>query len=193
MNVEKFRQKLTLPRLLFFLSVFMTIYGVSLTCGEEASLEQQGWKPEWMVVDSENKFVSFIIIGGYDGSNGTYNFNGFSEGELTITVPLDWKVEMRYTTRSAYKPHSAGITLPTDPMPQEGGTLAFAGAATNQFIRGIHANNSSTFTFVAKKTGRYWLFCGVSGHGKGGMWDYFVVSDSIDQPSIHIEKKATTE
>jgi len=193
MNVENFRELFKSAGFLLLLTFLMIPFKLPVTPGEESSPEQQGWKPEWMVVDPDKKFVSFTLIGGYDGSNGTFNFNGFSEGELTLTVPVGWKVEMKYTTKSAYKPHSAGITEITEPIPQDDGNLAFAGAATNQFVRGIHANNSDTFTFIAKKPGKYWLFCGVSGHGKGGMWDYFVVSETADRPSVHIEKKARKE
>jgi sulfocyanin len=184
MNVEMF-QKLGSVRLFLFISVFLLISSNSLVFAEDP----EGWKSEWMVVDLEKKFVKFIIIGGYDGSNGTFNFNGYSEGELTLIVPLGWKVEMVYTTKSAYKPHSVGIIEDVQPLPEQGGNIVFPGAVTIQFVPGIHTNNSDTLKFTANKIGKYLLFCGVPIHGRGGMWDYFVVSDKVDRPIVQIEKK----
>jgi sulfocyanin len=189
MNIKKLQQRLRLIKILLFVGLGITFLKISITPGEEASeLEKLGWKSEWMTVDPEKKFVSFEIIGGYNGANGTFNFNGFYNGELTLTVPLNWTVEIKYTTKSAYKPHSAAIVKETNPLPEEGGTVAFRGATTIKLIPGLHANESDTFTFVADKPGRYLLFCGVTGHGRGGMWDYFVVSETADHPTVHIEK-----
>jgi len=146
-----------------------------------------------MVVDPERKFVRFTIIGGYDKSNGEYNFNGFSEGELTLTVPLGWEVEMQYTTRSLHKIHSLAVVEESWPLPEEGGAPAFPGAATTRLVQGIPTNHGDTFRFIADKTGRYLLVCGVGGHAGAGMWDYLEVSDAVDRPGVHIERKARSE
>ncbi len=190
MNIEKLWQRSCLVKMLLLVGLGVVFFKTPITFGEEAlELEKLGWKSQWMTVDPEKKFVSFEIIGGYNGANGTFNFNGFYEGELTLTVPLNWQVEIKYLTKSAYKPHSAAIIKETDPLPEEGGAVAFRGATTIKLIQGLHANESDTFTFVADKPGKYLLFCGVTGHGRGGMWDYFVVSETADRPTVHIENK----
>ncbi len=44
--------------------------------------------------------------------------------------------------------------------------------------------NTVTLSFIADKTGKYAIVCGVAGHAAMGMWDTFVVSDLVNIPTI---------
>ncbi len=145
--------------------------------------------PKWMHVDAARKQVSMTISMASDESNGTLNFNGYAHGDLTITVPLGWQVDMNVINAGdGAIPHSLEVIPVGRTMPSVGvDPPAFAGAETTDLVPGMALGASDHATFVADKAGRYWLFCGVAGHGTGGMWDYFVVSSSAKRPSVTIK------
>jgi len=147
-------------------------------------------KVEWMTVDPERKSVHLAIVAAADGHNGTLNFNGYARDELTITVPFDWKIEVEFLNKGlGALPHSLAITEETNPMPIQDGTVAFPRAMTVKLVSGLAPGESDTFSFTANREGRFLLFCGVPGHGVGGMWNYFVVSKTAALPSISIKQK----
>ncbi len=42
----------------------------------------------WLQADTVTRTATFELIAGLTGANGALNFNGFRDGELTLTVPL---------------------------------------------------------------------------------------------------------
>lgn len=145
--------------------------------------------PDWFTVDAENRKVGLYIVAALTTVNSGWNFNGYANGDMTIAVPLDWRVEIRFTSRDGNYPHSMGIVEITNEMPVsgDGAKVAFSGAFSLQFTRGFFGPKEDKFGFKANKSGQFWLFCGVPGHAKGGMWDYFVVSDTISEPYVEVE------
>lgn len=141
---------------------------------------------DWMRYDAAERRVDLTIVTGLDGTNGGWNFNGYVNGDLTITVPLNARVFVTYSSRDAGVPHSAGIIEIEDPMPISGERVRFPfrGAFTHPFVAGLRAGVESKFDFVADKEGRYWLFCGVPPHGRAGMWVYFEVSKDVVRPVL---------
>ncbi len=145
--------------------------------------------PSWMHVDAAHKKVAMTISMAAGEANGTLNFNGYGHGDLTITVPTGWNVDLNVVNvGDGAIPHSLEV-IPVGPsLPAVGvDPPAFAGAETTDLVPGMAVGASDHATFVADKPGRYWLFCGVAGHGTGGMWDYFVVSSSAKRPSVTIK------
>lgn len=141
--------------------------------------------PDWMQVDAEGRLVRLHIIAAVDGTNGTFNFNGHANGTLTITVPLGWRVEVKFTSHGGAYPHSLAIAEIETPMPHEGGKVAFPRAYTRDLVKGI-LDDTDEFRFVANREGKFWLFCGVTGHGYSGMWNYLVVSREAALPSVAV-------
>src|SRR6266481_3193207 len=71
----------------------------------------------WLTVDTTAKTVTFQLTAGLTQLNGGLNFNGFNDGKLTLTVPTNWTVVLRFTNKDANLPHSAeGVDTPK-PMP----------------------------------------------------------------------------
>lgn len=56
-----------------------------------------------------------------------------------------------------------------------------------RFALGSSASDGSS------RQGRFLFFCGVTGHGAGGMWDYLVVSRDIELPSVHVRSTRPAE
>ena len=64
----------------------------------------------WLTVDSATKTATFQVTAGLTQLNGGLNFNGFNDGKLTLTVPTNWNVVMRFvTTRISRIPSKSSI------------------------------------------------------------------------------------
>lgn len=142
--------------------------------------------PGWMKIDAATKTVSFEIKMAENGNNGTFNFNGYGRGGMTITVPVSWNVKMHVTNiGQGAIPHSLEIIPVSEVVPREGvDPPAFGGAETIDLVQGIKPGESDDADFVANKAGKFWMFCGVPNHGTGGMVDFFTVSETAKMPSV---------
>jgi sulfocyanin len=153
----------------------------SLTCAQTT--------PTRPHVNAANKAVNFDVLMAPNGNNGGLNFNGYHHGELTITIPLGWKVDMNVTNQGfGAIPHSLEVIKASEGIPNEGSDPpAFDGAETIELINGMGVGKNDHATFTADTAGKYWIFCGVPNHGIGGMWDYLVVSPTATTPSVDIK------
>jgi sulfocyanin len=150
-----------------------------------SSTTQASSGPSWMHFDASKKTASFDIGMATNGNNGTFNFNGYGRGDMTITVPLGWKVHMHVTNKGyGAIPHSLEVVAPSETVPQQAVTPAFPQAETINLVPGMSVGQSDNVDFVANKEGKYWIMCGVPNHAIGGMWDWFIVSKSADVPSV---------
>src|ERR1041384_4853037 len=126
--------------------------------------------PSWLKVDSAKKIADFQLTAGLTGLNGALNFNGFRDGGLTLTVPLNWTVALHFLNHDGMLPHSAEVIgdqkpVPTNPIPP-----AFDRAATAMLQDGLPSGQTDAVKFLANKAGSFIIFCGVPGHGAAGMW-----------------------
>jgi sulfocyanin len=146
--------------------------------------------PSWMEVDAASKKVSFHFITAWSATNNGWNFNGYLEGGATVVVPVGWNVRITLYNQDGNYPHSMVVTKPyaLDEMPdkatrQEAAiSRAFTGGPEN----GVFAGNEDSLRFKAKKAGKYYLFCGVPGHGLSGMWIHLEISADADKPYVTI-------
>jgi sulfocyanin len=152
-----------------------------------ATAADQEIHPDWMKADPAGKTVWLRMVGAADGSNGTMNFNGYGKGEMTVTVPPGWRVKIDFENKGlAALPHSLVIINEITPLPIEDGTAAFPRALTIRLVEGLLAGEKDSLEFVANKEGRFLFFCGVTGHGVAGMWDYLVVSKDATAPTVRV-------
>jgi len=140
--------------------------------------------PLWLAADTASKTATFQLIAGLTGANGALNFNGFRDGELTLTVPLGWTVVMQFRNHDGMLPHSAEVIEDTHPLPTQPVTPAFPRAVTVRLAEGLPSEGRDDLRFIADKGGSYLIFCGVPGHGAAGMWIRLEVSGSVRQPSL---------
>jgi uncharacterized cupredoxin-like copper-binding protein len=122
-------------------------------------------------VNSGSKSVTLTL------NIGNFNFDGFSNGQMTVNVPQGWSVTVQCNNKSTVL-HSCAIVQNTSST-----SPAFSGAATSNPTSGLQPNTSGTFTFTADSTGQFLIGCLVPGHMAGGMWDHFNVTSS-GSPSI---------
>lgn len=146
--------------------------------------------PPWMTVDAQTRSVRLLLVGSADGTNGTMNFNGYGQGDMSVVVPLGWTVHVDFENKGlGALPHSLTIINPVTPLPIEDGVPAFPRALTVKLVAGLVAGETDSFEFVANKEGRFLFFCGVTGHGVAGMWDYLIVSKEAKLPSVQVTRK----
>ncbi len=128
--------------------------------------------------DPTAKTVTLSIVSGATIDNFYYNFDGYDQGNATITVPQGWTVKVDFTNQNGS--NSSVVIAPS----VSNLTPAFTGAASTDASVGMQAGQSQTFQFVASTAGNYVLACGVPGQAsQDGMWIKFVVSASATQAS----------
>ena len=140
--------------------------------------------PAWLHFDVGAKSVRFQLIAGLTGANGALNFNGFSDGGLTLVVPAGWRTEIDFRNHDGMLPHSALIIAPQTPLPTQPVPPAIPRAFTLRLTEGLVSEATDTMRFTAQPAGEYLIFCGVPGHGAAGMWIRFRVSATNDVPVL---------
>ncbi len=128
------------------------------------------------------KTVELTLGAGQTLANGTFNFNGYAKGALTITVPAGWRMVIHYKNYGALR-HTFSVIPFTGNQPEKSEPPVFPGAATRDLTSGIAPGKEEVLTFVAGKPGKYEFFCGILGHAQAGMWDFLVVSPTAKGPS----------
>jgi|GEM_PF-1492928 sulfocyanin len=144
-----------------------------------------GRLPAWVKVDAAHRRVAFRVVAAETGANGTLNFNGYANGQMTVTVPVGWHVHIDFVNSGAGAlPHSLEVIRDTKTIPPQGVPPAIPKAETRDLVAGVPPQQSDSLDFTAAPAGRYLWFCGVPSHGISGMWDRFVVSASAKVPSV---------
>lgn len=138
--------------------------------------------PAWLEIDTAR--AEFSLIAGLGGTNGGMNFNGATNGALTLTVPVGWRVTLNFRNDDPNMPHSAVVIPAVTPVPAAAGHPAFAGATTRQPDQGLATGARQSLRFVADRAGSFMIFCAVPGHGMAGMWIRLEVSASATSASI---------
>ncbi len=143
--------------------------------------------PTWLKWDSAKKRVEMVIRAGYNGSNGSWNFNGYYEGGATVVVPNDVTVSFRFENWDGYVPHSVLVTKPytEEEMPDIAGRdhVAVVRAYTRSPDIGCKSC-TETVRFKTKKAGKVYFLCGVVGHAHAGMWIGFEISEDAEEPYV---------
>jgi uncharacterized cupredoxin-like copper-binding protein len=119
--------------------------------------------------DATTHTATITLIASYDGTNGGFNFDGYSR-ELMWTVPRGWRIRVVCENRGPLR-HSCAVvknSLSTKP--------AFKGASTPQPKTGLAAGEKATFRFRASKAGSYRFACLVPGHEDARMWDVLKIT-----------------
>lgn len=136
--------------------------------------------PDWYAVDHDAGTVAITLTAGSTPDNNYWNYNGYTNGELAISVPEGYTVEITLVNNDPNMAHSVGVstersnfTMPPTPEP------VFAGAITENpqsMIDATMPGETETITFTADAAGSYSLVCYIAGHSAVGMWLFFDVS-----------------
>lgn len=138
---------------------------------------------EFLTYDQRSRTVSLQLIAGYNGLNGSLNYNGATHGSHGLYVPTGWRIHVAVTNRDSDLQHSAIVLQKVLPPPIEPTEPAFAAAALPQLDEGLQEDETGTIDFVADRAGQYMIACGVPGHAQAGMWLQLAVSNGLKVPA----------
>lgn len=164
--------------------VLCTLAAAGGGAGQSGPASPQRVDSTWLTVDTTSRTAEFKLIAGLTGLNGALNFNGFRDGGLTLTVPLNWRVVLHFSNHDGMLPHSAEVVA-DGPVPATGAApAAFSQAVTLKLQEGLTSGERDDLKFVANKAGSYLIICAVPGHAAAGMWIRFSVDGMARRPSI---------
>jgi sulfocyanin len=166
------------------------LVNVSGLAGLGRSTGQHGTGPgpdsTWLSWNSQTKTAGFKLIAGIPGNaKSPFNFNGYTDGELTLAVPVGATVVIQFVNNDG-TPHSAEVIDGTQPIPNMGGDPAIPRAYTKAVTEGIAQGGTDVMRFIAQPAGDYRIACGVPGHGLSGMWIRFKVSVDAEVPTVSV-------
>jgi hypothetical protein len=137
----------------------------------------------WLRADAGAKVATLTLIPGYGSAYGGFNFNGYGKGQVLVTVPQGWELEVRCWNTASHDPHSCAIVH--GPGSREQGAAV---AATAQPTVGVPAGQSTTFSFRARTPATYRLASLVPNEERAGMWDVLTVATS-GTPSVTLLRR----
>jgi sulfocyanin len=143
----------------------------------------QGVPSQWVSYSAATKTVTFTLEAGAPGSNGPFNFDGYTNGAATLVVPPGSTVVMNFVNHDG-TPHSAELIADKDPMPNMGVAPAIPAAYTKDLTQGLPQGGKDVLRFTAPSSGTYRIFCGVPGHGLSGMWIRLKVDPGAKAPGF---------
>lgn len=135
--------------------------------------------PDWFHVDEANRTVHMTVTAGLTDVQNYWNFNGYINGGMRITVPEGYTVTIDLVNNDPVMAHSLIISSQTDNLAMPGTTPAFEGAATSNptsMTEATMPGETESITFTASAAGNYTMICLVPGHAAVGMWIWFDVS-----------------
>lgn len=173
-------------------TVLATVAALSIPALLLAQAASRMPEPKWLKWNPTTKTTTFELIAGLTGTGAKspFNFNGYTEGELTLTVPESTTVVMNFVNEDG-TPHSALVIEDKEPMPTMADQPAIQRAFTVKALEGLGYYAKDVIRFKAIPAGDYRIFCGVPGHGLSGMWIRFKVTPGITEPKVEESPKAT--
>lgn len=131
----------------------------------------------WLSWNAHARVAHVLLVAGYDGTNGGFNFDGYARGRMLVRVPRGWRVTVTCRNGgSGY--HSCAVVRGA-----LSATIAFRGASSPHPAQGLAPGASATFSFRASRVGVYRFACLVPGHEQARQ---YVVLDVVPagRPSI---------
>ena len=164
--------------------VVAIVAAVAMIVPALAKGQQQPVDPHWLSENPTAKTTRFQLIAGLTGSNGALNFNGYTDGGLTLTIPAGWTVEMNFVNNDGMLPHSAIVVAALLPIEARPSSAAIPRAFTVRLSEGLPPLGKDTMRFTAAPAGDYFIVCGVPGHATAGMWIRLKISDTAKSPTV---------
>jgi plastocyanin len=158
------------------------VSGVAGAASHRAPHKKANPAAHFVVSNAKKHMAVVTMIAAEGNANGGENFDGFSKGAMTVTVPKGWTVVVHFSvSASSGIPHSLLVTPANGKFSFTNPKPVFPGAETTNPIDGGAPGSKQTFHFKVTKPGKYRIVCAIPGHAALGMWDWLVVS-----PKAHV-------
>jgi hypothetical protein len=114
--------------------------------------------------DPATNAVVITLIAGYPAGDYQFNYNGYRNGTLVISIPVGWQVTIQCENHATVPNSCAVVAGRTDLAPME------AGWSTPDPTRGLDPGRSATFAFTPSRPGSFRIASLVGGSEASGMW-----------------------
>jgi len=108
--------------------------------------------------------VVITLVAGYPAGDYQFNYNGYRNGTLVITIPIGWRVTVQCENRGTVPNSCAVVRGRGDASPVE------PGWSTPDPTLGLPPGQSATFEFTPSAAGSYRIASLVGGNEASGMW-----------------------
>jgi hypothetical protein len=133
----------------------------------------------WLSWNAARHSARLLLVAGYDGTNGGFNFDGYARGRMLVQVPRGWLVTVACKNAGS-RYHSCAVVRGAGSA-----TIAFRGASSPHPAQGLAPGHSASFTFRASRTGVFRLVCLVPGHALAREYDVLKVVRS-GRPHVEV-------
>lgn len=150
-----------------------------------------GSAPRSSAASGQDKFLKWDAgskMATFELQAGPFNFNGFSSGGGTLTLPPGANVVINFINKDG-TPHSAEVIPGEGAIPNESTNPAIPRAYTTKALEGLPQEATDNMKFTAPASGTFRIFCGVPGHGLSGMWIWMKIDPAAKTPSFGATKK----
>lgn len=139
---------------------------------------------DFLRLGDQPKTAKVTLVAAFTQDNYGMNFNGYSKGKATYTIPKGWTVEVTFINPSPV-PHSVIVVEKDMVRKFQMGNPAFAGASVPNPSVGM-ALRKAAFSFVADEAGDYVFACGFPAHAINGHWLALKVSEDAKVPTLKL-------
>ena len=129
-----------------------------LATGADASATGRPALSHWLSWNPAKHTARLILVAGYDGTNGGFNFDGYARGRMLVRIPRGWLVTVECRNGGSGF-HSCAVVRGANSA-----TIAFPGASSPHPGEGLAPGGSARFRFRASRVGTYRIACLVPGH-----------------------------
>lgn len=114
--------------------------------------------------DPATRAVVITLIAGYPAGDYQFNYNGYRDGTLVISIPVGWQVTVQCENHGTVPNSCAVVRGRNDLRPVE------TGWSTPDPTQGLGPGQSATFVFSPSTSGSYRIASLVGGSEASGMW-----------------------
>ena len=126
---------------------------------------------KYLKVDSQTRTAVVTLIAGYPASDYQFNYDGYTDGQLVLRVPVGWAMTVQCANRSTVNQSCAVVAdgHATEPVQPDW--------STPNPQKGLNPGESASFVFVPENMGSDRIASLVPGSEASGMWlDLEIVS-----------------
>lgn len=138
---------------------------------------QQADPRSFLKIDPGSRSLQLSLIAGYPAGDYVWNYDGYADGTLVVTVPSGWRLTVVCDNRATVPNSCAVVADGRSDKPLQ------PDWSTPNPEQGIPPGQTATFSLVPLATGRYRIASLVGGAEASGMWATLDVAQD-GNPSI---------
>ena len=119
---------------------------------------------QYLKTDMSSRAVIVTLIAGYPATDYQFNYDGYRNGALTLTVPAGWQVTVQCANHSTVPQSCAVVANGSATSPMQDGW------STPNPEQGLAPGQSASFTFTPTALGTFRIASLVRGSEASGMW-----------------------